>query len=110
MAVPDRGGAADTTERRRTGWWGWRRDYGWDDQGCLGCGLAWWIIALCAFLVFGYWGWGVPGSGGWGGWGWRHNANYNCQCPGQTGPGQGGNTNMQPGSGGTNEGTSPTTR
>src|SRR5579884_1497262 len=67
--------------RRRTGWWGWNGDSNWDDQGCLGCGLAWWIVALCAVFVFAFWGWGVPGWGGWGGWGWRHNYNYNTQCP-----------------------------
>lgn len=96
MAIPNGGGGSqDAARQRRTGWWGWNRDYGWDDQGCLGCGLAWWIVVLCAFLVFGFWGWGVPGWGGWGGWGWRHSAGNWNNCP----PGQTGTTNMQPGGG-----------
>lgn len=59
---------------RNTNWWGRGSDL---DQGCFGCGPAWWIVAMVVFLLFLFWGWGYPGWGGWGGWGWRYNPGTN---------------------------------
>lgn len=86
--------AQPTGSRRRVGWWGRSNDYNWDEQGCLGCGLAWWAVLFFCFLIFGFWGWGLPGWGGWGGWGWRH-GQANCVQTTPAAPNQ-GQTNVQP--------------
>lgn len=61
----------DMMGQPRRGWWGAGGDY-MDQQGCLGCGPGWWIIAGVIVFIIWIWGWGWPGFAGWGGWGWRH--------------------------------------